>query len=72
VGINYVTGDYSRGAEGIWIENGQMTYPVQEFTIASNVLTMLKSIEMIGNDLTFRDAINAPTFKISSMTISGT
>lgn len=72
VGINYVTGDYSRGAEGIWIENGQMTYPVQEFTIASNVLTMLKSIEMIGKDLIFRDAINAPTIKISSMTISGT
>lgn len=71
VGINYVTGDYSRGAEGFWIENGKITYPIQEFTIASNVLTMLQSIEMIGNDLKFRDTINAPTLKISSMTVSG-
>ncbi len=71
VGINYVTGDYSRGAEGFWIENGKITYPIQEFTVASNVLSMLQSIEMIGNDLKFRDTINAPTIKISSMTISG-
>ena len=71
VGINYVTGDYSRGASGIWIENGKLTYPVQEFTIAGNMLEMLKSITMIGNDLEFRSSIAAPTFKVKEMTISG-
>jgi len=71
VGINYVTGDYSRGAEGLWIENGKLTYPVQEFTVAGNLLNMLQSISMIGNDLIFRDSINSPTFKINQLTISG-
>lgn len=71
VGVNYVTGDYSRGAEGVWIENGKLTYPVQEFTVASNMLDMMKSIEMIGNDLKFRGSINAPTFLVKSMMISG-
>ncbi len=71
VGINYVTGDYSRGAEGIWIENGKLAYPVQEFTVAGNVLEMLKSISMIGNDLEFRGSINSPTFKIDRMMVSG-
>lgn len=72
VGINYVTGDYSRGATGIWIENGKLTYPVQEFTVAGNMLEMLQNITMIGNDLEFRNSIAAPTFKIKEMTISGT
>ena len=71
VGINYVTGDYSRGAEGIWIENGKLSYPVQEFTVASNMNDMLRSIEMIGNDLEFRGSTNAPSFKMREMTISG-
>ncbi|PIS30854.1 MAG: peptidase [Candidatus Marinimicrobia bacterium CG08_land_8_20_14_0_20_45_22] len=71
VGINYVTGDYSRGAEGIWIENGKLTYPVQEFTIAGNMLGMMKNITMIGNDLKFRDSVNSPTFKIKELVISG-
>jgi len=71
VGINYVTGDYSRGAEGIWIENGKLAYPVQEFTVAGNVLEMLKLISMIGNDLEFRGSINAPSFKIDRMMVSG-
>jgi len=71
VGINYVTGDYSRGAEGIWIENGKLSYPVQEFTVASNMNEMLQSIEMIGNDLEFRGSTNAPSFKMREMTISG-
>jgi PmbA protein len=72
VGVNYVTGDYSRGASGIWIENGKLTYPVQEFTIASNMLEMMKNISLIGNDLEFRFSTAAPTFKIDQMTISGT
>jgi PmbA protein len=70
-GINYITGDYSRGAEGIWIKDGKLGQPVQEFTVASNMKDMMKNIEMIGNDLEFRGGTNAPTFKIKEMTISG-
>ncbi len=50
-GVNTVTGDYSRGASGVWIENGELTYPVEEVTIAGNLKDMLKQIEMVGNDL---------------------
>ncbi len=71
VGINYVTGDYSRGAGGIWIEDGKLTYPVQEFTIAGNMNEMLPAIEMIGNDLRFTGSICSPTFKIKELMISG-
>jgi PmbA protein len=71
VGINQVTGDYSRGAEGIWIEDGELTHPVQEITIAGNMLEMMKSIEVIGNDLEFRNATASPTFLVSSMVVSG-
>ena len=70
-GINYITGDYSRGAEGVWIKDGKLDQPVQEFTVASNMKDMMKNIEMIGNDLKFRGSVNAPTFKITEMTISG-
>jgi PmbA protein len=72
VGVNYVTGDYSRGAAGIWIKDGKLAYPVQEFTIAGNMLEMMKNISMIGNDLEFRFSTAAPTFKIDEMMISGT
>jgi PmbA protein len=71
VGINYVTGDYSRGATGIWIKDGKLAHPVQEFTVASNMLKMMKNISMIGNDLEFRAGIATPTFKINEMMISG-
>ena len=70
-GVNTVSGDYSRGAVGLWIENGKLTYPVQEVTIASNLRDMLKNIEMIGNDVTFMGSIASPTLKISKMVISG-
>ena len=70
-GVNTVTGDYSRGTVGLWIENGKLTYPVQEITIAGNLREMLKSIEMIGNDVTFISSIAAPTLKVSNMVISG-
>jgi PmbA protein len=70
-GFNGVTGDYSRGASGIWIENGELAYPVQEITIAGNVLAMLKSVEEIGNDLEFRSSVASPTLKIGSMMIAG-
>jgi PmbA protein len=70
-GVNTVTGDYSRGAVGLWIENGTLTHAVQEVTIAGNLREMLRSIEMIGNDVTFVGAIAAPTLKIGNMVISG-
>jgi PmbA protein len=70
-GVNIVTGDYSRGAAGIWIENGELTFPVEEVTIAGNLKEMLKDIEMVGNDLDFRDRISAPTLKIEKMIVSG-
>jgi PmbA protein len=70
-GVNMVTGDYSRGAGGIWIENGELTYPVQEVTIAGNLKDMFNSIEMIGNDLVWRSSTVAPTIKIAEMTIAG-
>lgn len=70
-GVNTVTGDYSRGAVGLWIEKGKLTHAVQEVTIAGNLLEMLRSIEMIGNDVTFVGAIAAPTLKIGNMVISG-
>jgi len=70
-GFNPVTGDYSRGATGIWIENGQLTFPVEEVTIAGNMKDMLKGIEMVGNDLRFRGKVAAPTVKINRMMVSG-
>jgi PmbA protein len=70
-GVNLVTGDYSRGAAGLWIENGEFTHPVEEITIAGNLKEMFQSIEMVGNDLEMRGRIASPTIKISSMTIAG-
>ncbi len=70
-GVNLVTGDYSRGAAGIWIEQGQLTYSVEEVTIAGNLKEMLQNIEMVGSDLEIRDSIVSPTVKISRMTVAG-
>ncbi len=70
-GVNMATGDFSRGAAGIWIENGELAYPVEEITIAGNLKEMFLNIEMIGNDLEFNGSIVAPTLKISKMTIAG-
>jgi PmbA protein len=70
-GINMVTGDYSRGAAGFWVENGELAYPVEEITIAGNLKRMFLDIEMIGNDLEFRGRIASPTVKIGEMTIAG-
>ncbi len=70
-GVNIVTGDYSRGAAGIWIENGELAYPVSEVTIAGNLGEMLASVEAVGNDLEFRSSSAAPTLLIGEMTISG-
>ena len=70
-GINMVTGDYSRGACGFWIENGELAFPVEEITIAGNLKQMLKDIEMVGSDLVFRGRIASPTLKISEMMVAG-
>jgi PmbA protein len=70
-GVNLVTGDYSVGASGMWIENGELAYPVEEITIAGNLKNMYKNIAAIGNDLVFRGASAAPTIRIEGMTIAG-
>ncbi len=71
-GVNTVTGDYSRGATGLWIENGQLTHAVEEVTIAGNLGEMLRNVTAIGNDLIFRGAVASPTLRIDGMTIAGT
>ena len=70
-GTNIVTGDYSRGAAGLWIENGQLTHAVEEITIAGNLGEMLKNVTAIGNDLVFRGSVASPTLRIDGMTIAG-
>lgn len=70
-GVNLVTGDYSRGAAGIWIEEGGLAYPVEEVTIAGDLKEMLNQIEMIGNDTDLTRRTAAPTIKISEMTVAG-
>ncbi len=70
-GTNIVTGDYSRGATGLWIENGHLTHAVEEVTVAGNLGDMLKNVTAIGNDLEFRGAIASPTLRIDGMTVAG-
>src|SRR2546428_4632810 len=67
-GINLVTGDYSRGAVGFWIENGELAYPVEEITIAGNLKDMWMGVEAIGNDLVFRGRIASTTLMIAERT----
>ncbi len=70
-GVNYTTGDYSRGAVGFWIEGGELTHPVEEITVAGNLGQMLQDVEMVGRDLAFRDQTAAPTIKIARLTVAG-
>lgn len=70
-GVNIVTGDYSRGAGGMWIENGELAFPVEEMTIAGNLAEMLTHIEMVGSDLEFRSALAAPTLLVSGLAVAG-
>jgi PmbA protein len=70
-GVNGVTGDYSRGAVGMWIDNGELAYPVEEITVAGNLLEMFRAIEGVGNDLVFRDRTAAPTVLIGKMVVAG-
>jgi len=70
-GVNTVTGDYSRGAAGLWIEDGKLGYAVAEITVAGNLSAMLQNIVHIGSDLEFRGSTCAPTIAIGDLTISG-
>ena len=70
-GVNMVTGDYSRGAAGLWIENGELTFAVEEVTIAGNLKGMLNNITAIADDLEFRGSVTSPTLRIDGMTIAG-
>jgi PmbA protein len=70
-GANVVTGEYSRGANGLWIENGELTRPVQEVTVAGDLLGMMQSIDAIGDDLLFRGSVGAPTIRFAELTVSG-
>ncbi len=70
-GVNVVTGDFSVGASGMWIRDGELAFPVQEVTIAGNMLDMMRNVEQVANDARFMSSIVSPTFKIAEMTISG-
>jgi PmbA protein len=70
-GFNQTTGDYSLGAAGLWIVDGQLAFPVDEITVASTMFDMFHAIEAVGNDLAFRSSISAPTLLIGSMTVGG-
>jgi PmbA protein len=70
-GVNLVTGDYSRGASGLWISGGELAYPVEEITVAGNLKEIFFNISEIGNDLEFRGAIACPTIRIDGLTVGG-
>jgi PmbA protein len=70
-GINYVTGDYSRGAAGFWVENGKIAYPVEEITIAGNLKAMLAGIVAVGNDVQVRGSKQTGSILIDRMTVAG-
>lgn len=71
-GFNPVTGDFSRGAQGFWIENGELTFPVSEVTIAANFDEILKRIDAVADDLDLKTSTAAPSFRVSHMTLAGT
>jgi len=71
-GFNAVTGDFSRGAAGFWIENGELAFPVSEITISSTLDSMLRGVDAVGDDLELKTSTASPTLRVSSMTISGT
>jgi PmbA protein len=71
MGFNSVTGDYSRGAAGLWIEGGEIAYPVEEITIAGNLGDMLRAIDAVGSDLVWLGRIASPSLRIARMTVAG-
>lgn len=70
-GFNAVTGDFSRGAAGFWIENGEKTFPVSEVTVSLNLDELLKRIDAVASDLDLRTSVATPTFRVSAMTVAG-
>src|SRR5690606_29339940 len=70
-GFNPITGDFSRGASGFWIEQGKLAFPVSEVTISSTLDRMLQGIDAVGDDLELKTSIAAPTFRTASMIIAG-
>ena len=70
-GVNQVTGDYSRGASGFWVERGEIQYPVEEITVAANLKDIYKNIICIGNDVDNRGNIKSGSVLIDNMTIAG-
>ncbi len=70
-GLNSVTGDISRGAFGLWIEDGEIAYPVSEVTISGNLGRVLESVEAVGTDLEFHSPVTGPTIKVAEMTVAG-
>ncbi|UOA09236.1 metalloprotease PmbA [Methylobacter sp. S3L5C] len=70
-GVNMVTGDYSRGAAGFWVENGEIQYPVEEITIAGNLKDMLKNIIAVGNDIDYRGNVRTGSILVERMSIAG-
>jgi PmbA protein len=70
-GVNLVTGDYSRGASGLWISGGELTYPVEEITVAGNLKDLFFNISEIGNDLEFRGSVASPTIRVDGLIVGG-
>jgi PmbA protein len=70
-GVNYVTGDYSRGACGYWVEDGEIRYPVQEITIAGNLKDMLRGIVAVGSDVLVRGSKQVGSILVDRMTVAG-
>ena len=70
-GVNLVTGDYSVGASGLWIENGELAYPVEQITIAGNLKDIFRNVVAIGNDLEFRGSGAVPTLRVEGLTVAG-
>ena len=70
-GVNTVTGDYSRGASGFWVENGEIQYPVEEFTLASRLQDMFMGLQKVGNDLDVRGGVITGSWLIDNMTVAG-
>jgi len=70
-GVNIVTGDYSRGAAGFWVENGEIQYPVEEFTLAGNLATMFRQLQAVGTDVDTRSSLCTGSWLIDEMMIAG-
>ncbi len=70
-GVNYVTGDYSRGAAGYWIERGEIRYPVHEITIAGNLRDMFRDIGAVGSDVLVRGSKSCGSILVERMTVAG-